>query len=131
MKTLAGDGHLGTPVGSEALEAEGLTPDIATGGVPPMALDVWLNKLGILRGSSNLEVHIHLDVSKLGFTNARWLVSRKKVRGLADIMNKLKHETLDERSRLEDLHQLAVSHTLLDTELADGEQFHFFADMDV
>jgi hypothetical protein len=77
-----------------------------------------------------LEVRKVLDVSKIGFIDARWLVGCKKVCGLADILNKLKRETLDERSRLKDLHQLAIAHTPLDTESADGERFHFFADMD-
>jgi hypothetical protein len=111
-------------------EAEGLAADVAQGGTPK-ATDVWLHELGVLHGSNMLEVRKLLDVSKIGFINARWLVSRKKVRGLADILNKLKRETLDERSRLKDLHSLAVVHTPLDIESADGERFHFFADMDV
>jgi hypothetical protein len=111
-------------------EAEGLAADVAQGGTPKVT-DIWLHELGVLRGLNMLEVRKLLDVSKIGFINARWLVSRKKVRGLADILNKLKHETLDERLRLKDLHSLAVIHTPLDTESADGERFHFFADMDV
>jgi len=48
--------------------------------------------------------------------------------GLADIFNKLKHETLDKRSCLGGLHPSQVV-LPLNMESADGEQFHWFADM--
>jgi len=57
-----------------------LAADVATGGVSPNVLDVWLNNLDILPRGSMPEVWKHLDISKFNFTNARWLVSHKKVR---------------------------------------------------
>ena len=72
----------------------------------------------------------HLDVSKLGFTNARWLVSRKKVRGLADILNKLKRDALDADSRLQELHSAAME-TLPMDDIPETSGIHWFEDMDV
>ena len=81
--------------------------------------DCWIPELRKIRGSASSEIGRVLDVSKLGFTDARWLVSRKKVRGLSDILNKLKRETLDENSRLKLLNE--ARRLPLDTETADGD----------
>ena len=83
--------------------------------------DLWLPYLRKIPRSASFEVARCLDISKLGFTDARWLVSRKKVRGLSDILNKLKRETLDEHSRLQLLNE--ARRLPLDTEEADGDLY--------
>jgi hypothetical protein len=83
--------------------------------------DLWLPYLRKFPRSASFEVARCLDISKLGFTDARWLVSRKKVRGLSDILNKLKRETLDEHSRLKLLNE--AWRLPLDTETADGDLY--------
>jgi hypothetical protein len=83
--------------------------------------DLWLPYLRRIPRSASSEVARCLDISKLGFTDARWLVSRKKVRGLSDILNKLKRDTLDEHSRLKLLNE--ARRLPLDTETADGDLY--------
>jgi aminopeptidase N len=95
-----------------------------------MTENLWLKFLRKNRQGNGYTVDRYLDVSSLGLTNARWLVSRKKVRGLADILNKLKRDALDESSRLQELHSMAVA-TLPMDDIPEHSGIHWFADMDV
>ena len=90
----------------------------------------WLKFLRKAKTGRSYVVDRYLDVSKLGFTNAKWLVSRKKVRGLADILNKLKRDALDADSRLQELHSAAME-TLPMDDIPETSGIHWFEDMDV
>jgi hypothetical protein len=105
-------------VGREDDKADGMTEDL------------WLKFLRKNRQGNGYTVDRYLDVSRLGFTNARWLVSRKKVRGLADILNKLKRDALDSSSRLQELHSMAEA-TLPMDDIPEHSGISWFADMDV
>jgi hypothetical protein len=87
----------------------------------PMARDdsLWLKFLGKSARSNSFAVVEALDVSKVGFTDARWLVSRKRTRGLGDQLNKLKREALDADSQLKNLWELCGVHLPLETESGD------------
>ena len=108
-----------TPAGGKTVDAPG--EDTA---------EPWLKYLRKAKTGRSYVVDQHLDISKLGFTNARWLVSRKKVRGLADILNKLKRDALDADSRLQELHQ-AARETLPMDDIPETSGINWFEDMDV
>ena len=88
----------------------------------PMARDesLWLKFLAKTPCTKSLAVLEVLDISKVGFTDAHWLVSRKHTRSLGDQLNKLKREALDANSQLEDLWKLCGVHLPLDTESGDN-----------
>jgi hypothetical protein len=102
-------------VGTAAERSDG--PVVGT----PMVQDenLWLSYLRKSRYGKAMAVTQVLDVSKVGFTDARWLVSRKRTAGLGDQLNKLKREALDANSHLKDLWALCESSLPLDSESGD------------
>jgi hypothetical protein len=91
---------------------------------------LWLKFWRKNRQGNGYTMDRYLDVSSVGLTDARWLVSRKKVRGLADILNKLKRDALDESSRLQELHSMAVE-TLPMDDIPEHSGINWFPDMDI
>jgi hypothetical protein len=92
---------------------------LALGALMDKDEGLWLKFLGKSARAHSLAVVEALDVSKVGFTDARWLVSRKRTRGLGDQLNKLKREALDADSQLKNLWELCGVHLPLETESGD------------
>jgi hypothetical protein len=80
---------------------------------------LWIKFLGKSACSNSFAVLEALDISKVSFTDARWLVSHKRTCGLGNQLNKLKREALDANSQLKDLWELCGVHLPLDTESGD------------
>ena len=68
----------------------------------------------------SLEVLRLLDVRKVGLTTARWLLSRKKNRNLADKLAKVKREVLESPEQSEP--EETLTDILLETDLANIEE---------
>ena len=99
--------YLGTSTGVQ-IGADGLVEDIfqvtalhASANTEFMPLEVGplieTGRVKRLENSPHLEFELALDVSRLGFFDKKWIVSRKRGRNLGDLINTWKKAVLRAR----------------------------------